>query len=157
MNTIVVYASMTGTTELMARTIANELTKAGDKVIVKDAIETFADELKNYERILVGSYTWGDGELSDEITGFYEELVTIDLTGKIAVSFGPGDSTYEHFARAVDILEESLINQGCEIITKGLKVDSWLEDEEEIETNCVSFANKIINLRQPINKEGVGI
>ncbi|WVX79751.1 hypothetical protein R4Z09_21035 [Niallia oryzisoli] len=45
MNTIVVYASMTVTTELMARTIADELAKAGDRVVMKDAMEAYADEL----------------------------------------------------------------------------------------------------------------
>lgn len=59
MNTIIVFASMSGTTELMAYTIASELTKAGDQVTVKDAFEADAEELRSYERILVGSYTWG--------------------------------------------------------------------------------------------------
>ena len=150
MNTIVVYASMTGTTERMARTIADELAKACNQVVVKDAIETYANELKSYERILLGSYTWGDGDLSDEITGFYDELINMDLTGEMAASFGPGDSTYQHFAGAVDILEETLKKQGCKIITKGLKVDSWLEEEDEIEANCIAFAKKVIHASQPV-------
>ena len=54
----------------------------------------------------------------------------------MAVAFGSGDTSYEHFARAVDILEEALKTQGCEMIIKGLKVDSWSEDEEEIKTKC---------------------
>ena len=56
MNTIIVFASMSGTTELMAHTIASELTKAGDQVTVKDAFEADTEELMSYERILVGSY-----------------------------------------------------------------------------------------------------
>ena len=63
MNTIIVFASMSGTTELMAYTIASELTKAGDQVTVKDAFEA-DEELRSYERILVGSYTWGGTEIS---------------------------------------------------------------------------------------------
>ena len=82
----------------------------------------------------------GDGDLSDEITGFYDELETIDLTGKMVAAFGSGDTSYGHFARAVDILEEALKTQGCEILIKGLKVDSWSEDEEEIETKCRLYA-----------------
>ena len=146
MNTIIVFASMAGTTELMANTLAGELTKAGDQVTVIDAFETDAEELKSYDRILVGSYTWGDGDLSDEIMGFYDELSTIDLTGKMATAFGSGDTSYEHFARAVDILEEALKTQGCEILIKGLKVDSWTKDEEEIETKCRLFAKELMNL-----------
>ncbi|MBP2241767.1 flavodoxin I [Cytobacillus eiseniae] len=144
MNTIIVYASMTGTTERMARTIANELMKEGDKVVIKDAIEAYAEELKSYDRLLMGSHTWGDGELSDEIIGFYEELIHTDLTGKLAAAFGPGDSTYAQFARAVDILEDSLKNQGCEIIAEGLKVDCWLEDDQSMEEKSISFARTVI-------------
>lgn len=142
MNTIIVYASMSGKTEKMAISIATELTKAGEEVVIKDVFEVFAEELRSFDRILVGSYTWGNGDLSDEILGFYDELANIDLTGKVAATFGSGDSSYEYFARAVDILEETLQNQGCEIITKGLKVDSCLEDDEDIETKCLTFAKK---------------
>ena len=68
----------------------------------------------------------------------------------MAAAFGPGDSTYEQFAKAVDILEETLKKQGCEIITKGLKVDSWSEKEDEIEANCIAFAKKLIHASQPV-------
>jgi len=151
MNTIVVYASMTGTTELMARTIADELTKAGDQVVVKDALETYAVELTSYERILVGSYTWGDGELSDEMMGFYDELENIDLSGKRAAAFGSGCTTYEQFASAVDILEEALKQQGCTIITTGLKADTWSDGEEKIKADCVDFVKKIITLSKEVS------
>ena len=157
MNTIVVYASMGGTTEQMALTIADELTKAGDHVVVKDAIDTLANELESYERILIGSYTWGDGDLSDEITGFCEELSNMDLTRKMAASFGLGDSTYDRFARAVDILEEVLKNQGYDIMTEGLKVDSYLEDEAEVAAKCISFVHHLIHSTQQMTKEKVGI
>lgn len=50
MNTMIVFASMSGTTELMAYTIASELTEAGDQVTVKDAFEADAEELKSYKR-----------------------------------------------------------------------------------------------------------
>lgn len=144
MNTIIVYVSMTGTTELMARSIEKELIKGGDQVIVKDAIETFAEELKPYERILIGSYTWGDGDLPDEAIDFYEELKNMNLTGKEAAVFGPGDSSYDHFARAVDIFEETLQKQGCHMITKGLKVDR--DSEEELEQKCILFSQLIDQL-----------
>jgi flavodoxin I len=100
MNTIIVFASMAGTTELMAHTLASELTRAGDQVTVIDAFETDAEELKSYDRILVKSYTWGEGDLSDEIISFYDELSTIDLTGKMA----------EHLAQAI-LVTNTLLEQ----------------------------------------------
>ncbi|WVX79750.1 flavodoxin domain-containing protein [Niallia oryzisoli] len=71
------------------------------------------------------------------------------MTGKKAAAFGSGCSTYEHFASAVDILEEALRKQGCAIITEGLKADTWSKKEADIETNCISFAKKIIAMSQP--------
>ncbi|WP_071394136.1 flavodoxin [Bacillus tuaregi] len=146
MKTIVVYTSMTGTTERMAQVITDELTKAGDQVTMKDVFEADAWELTSYERILLGCYTWGDGELADEILDFHDQLENIDLTGKYAAAFGPGSSSYDQFARAVDILDETLSRKGCEIITKGLKVDTWSDDEEKIKADCVNFAQKIVHL-----------
>ncbi|MEH7120869.1 flavodoxin [Neobacillus vireti] len=144
MDTIIVYASMTGTTELIARSIAEELAKAGSQVTVKDAVDTFAEELLSYDRILIGSYTWGDGDLADEIICFHDELETVPLSGKIAAAFGAGDSTYEHFGKAVNLLEETLRRQGFQVITPGLKVDGGTE--EEIKAVSVSFAKKINEL-----------
>ena len=64
----------------------------------------------------------------------------------MAAAFGSGDTSYENFARAVDILEDALKTQGCEIIINGLKVDSWSEDEEEIETKCRLYAKELLSL-----------
>lgn len=141
MNTIIIYTSMTGTTELMAKMIARELSKLGDLVVIKDAMEAYVEDLKSNERILVGSYTWGDGVLPDEILDFYEDLQGIDLTGKRAAVFGSGDSSYDHFARAVDIFEEILRSRGCEILTEGLKVEC--PSEKEIEERCRTFSENL--------------
>jgi len=139
---------MTGTTEMMAYALAEAIEKTGDEVVVKDAFDSFAEELTAFERILVGCPTWGDGDLSDEFIDFYEEMVQVDLTGKKAAAFGSGDSSYEHFARAVDILEEGLKTCGCDIITNGLKVDSRSCDEEEIQAKCKWFVEKLMIEKQ---------
>ena len=150
MNTIIVYTSLTGNTELMAESIAHELTRLGEKVELKDAFNTGVVELKDYDRILVGSYTWGDGDLSDEIMDFYDELQNVDLTGKMAAAFGAGDSYYEHFAGAVDILEETLKNQGCEIGTESLKID--INTDEDIQGKCKFFVGKLTKAPQLAGK-----
>jgi flavodoxin I len=142
MNTIIIYTSMTGTTELMAITIGEELKKCGLKVDIKDALEISAEELNSYEGILIGSYTWGNGELPDEIVDFYEDLQSVNLSGKMIAIFGAGDSSYDHFARAVDILEETLKSQGCEIVLKGLKVDR--ESDSDVRIICRLYSEKLI-------------
>lgn len=142
MNTIIVYTSMTGNTEYMAKSIANELMTQGEHVEIKDAFDTYADELKEYDRILIGSYTWGDGELPEELLDFYDELEGTDLTGKIAAAFGSGNSSYDHFARAVDLLEQKLQKQGCIITVKGLKAD--MESIEGMKLKCREFCKALV-------------
>ncbi|MCH6267547.1 MULTISPECIES: flavodoxin [Neobacillus] len=142
MDTIIIYTSMAGTTELMAEMIGGKLTEAGERVVIKDALEAYAHDLQSYDRVLIGSYTWGDGDLPDEMVDFYEELSKLDLNGKQAAVFGPGDSTYPHFARAVDIWEEAIQAQGGEIVVEGLKIDRWYT--EELEAACAIFSEKLI-------------
>jgi flavodoxin I len=141
MKTIIVFTSMTGNTELMARTIADEFTKSGFHVELKDALEVDPAILQNYDNIMIGSYTWGDGDLPDEIMNFFEELKEVDLTGKTAAVFGPGDSSYQHFARAVDLFEELLKDQGCYILASGLKIDTV--SEVDIQEKCILFARRL--------------
>jgi flavodoxin I len=142
MDTIIVYTSMTGTTEAMAEMIGKKLTESGENVVIKDALEVLATEILKYELILIGSYTWGDGDLPDEMVPFYEEVMEIDLTCKMAAVFGPGDSTYYHFAHSVDLWEEALKQQGAVILTEGLKVDRWAFEDTEIV--CSHFCDEIL-------------
>lgn len=151
MDTIIIYTSITGTTEYMAETIGKQLTDFGTKVEIKDAFDTCIEDFKHYNQILIGSYTWGDGELPDEILDLYEELTNVILKGKDAAVFGPGDSSYPHFAFAVDILEERLKSAGCKIILEGLKVDTAMEEEQDIRVKCEKFTRKLQEIQSAIN------
>ncbi|MBF8418486.1 flavodoxin [Heyndrickxia coagulans] len=141
MKTIIVYSTMTGTTEFMAEQIAVALTEAGYAVDIAESTNTSTHELAGYDLILIGANTWDEGDLWDEMIDFYEELPGVDLTGKKGAVFGAGDSFYEHFATAVDTMEEALKKQGCELLLDGLKVD--VVPDEEIETACKDFARKL--------------
>jgi flavodoxin I len=121
--TLIVYASMTGNTEEIANLIGEGIHKAGATFEHKDILEVDATELQNYDGILLGTYTWGDGDLPDEILDFYEEMNTLNLTGKKAAVFGSCDSSYEHRGRAVDLLMEKLIELGADIVLDELKID----------------------------------
>ena len=76
--TVVVYGSSTGTCESIAQTIAEKL---GVEAI--DAANLSADTIKNHDNLLLGTSTWGAGELQDD---WYDALKTIKAV------FGCGDS-----------------------------------------------------------------
>ncbi|NGZ74329.1 flavodoxin [Saccharibacillus alkalitolerans] len=139
---IMIYASMTGNTEEMSELIASGIADAGGEVTVKMAEDCNADILLDYDGIILGAYTWGDGELPDEFLDFYDELDELDLTGKKAAVFGSGDTVYEQFAKAVDLLQEKLAERGAEMVLEPLKLElNPSGDEREA---CLSFGRNFV-------------
>jgi flavodoxin I len=128
---IMVYASMTGNTLKMAEALEEGIRAEGVDIEVKEAVDTFAAELENYDGILLGAYTWGDGELPDEFLDFYDEMDGLDLTGKKAAVFGSCDSGYSHYGAAVDILTEKLKELGADVVLEGLKIELTPSDSDK--------------------------
>lgn len=129
-NIILVYASMSGNTEEMAQAVAEGARNEGASVDIRECMSASADELTNFDGVLLGSYSWGEGELPDELLDFADDLDELDLSGKKAAVFGSGDSSYEIFGGAVDILFEKLTNVGAEIALDRVKVDGPPTDKE---------------------------
>lgn len=127
---IIVYSSLTGNTEEMSQVIEKGIQEAGVEVVRKDAFDATAEELLTYEGIILGAYTWGDGELPDDFLDFYDDMCSLDLTGKKAAVFGSGDSSYEHYCGAVDLLEQKLKERGAEIVHESLKFEYNATDSE---------------------------
>lgn len=120
---IIVYGSTTGSTELLAGYVAQGMHEAGDDVTVLNVADVDVSELIDYDTILLGSSTWGDGELQDDFIGFYDDMEGLSLLGKRAAAFGPGDSSYPQFCLAVDVLEDRLRECRATIIAPALKID----------------------------------
>ena len=100
-NTLIIYGTTTGNTEMLAEKIASVLKSVGVETTLKNVTDVAVRELLEYDVILFGSSTWEDGELQDDFADFYSDLERMDLKGKKAAVFGPGDSSYEHFCESV--------------------------------------------------------
>jgi flavodoxin I len=128
---LVVYASMTGNTEEMAEAIVEGAKEAGAEVVSKEAFDASADELNHYDGIIIGAYTWGDGELPDEFIDFFDEMDGLDLSGKKAAVFGSGDTSYPIYCGAVDLIEAKLKELGAEIAGECIKFEYNASEEEK--------------------------
>ena len=84
--TIVVYGSSTGTCENIANTIGSKL---GAEVI--NVSDFNADTVANNDNLILGTSTWGAGELQDDWYDGINVLKEADLTGKTVALFGCGD------------------------------------------------------------------
>lgn len=126
-----IYASMSGNTEQLAEAYEEGIrSQTGVEIDVIQAMDADASVLKDYNGIVIGSYTWGDGELPDEFLDFFEELDDLDLSGKKAAVFGTGDKSYDIFCAAVDIFIVKLKELGADVFQEGFKVELTPNDEE---------------------------
>ena len=126
---VLIYGSTTGNTETLAESVKEGLESSGVEIVVKEVSTSNPEEMKDYDGIVLGSSTWGEGELQDDFVDFEEGMGKVKLESKKAAVFGPGDSEIyaDSFCAAVDILEERLKNCGAEIVSGSLKIDGDVE------------------------------
>ena len=112
----VFYGSSTGTCEELANQIAEKLGVSSTDVHSVDKMT--ADKIKEYEVLVLGTSTWGDGELQDDWNDAVETLKKMDLSGKTVALFGCGDSeSYsDTFCDGMGILYEDLKDSQCKFI-----------------------------------------
>ena len=112
----VFYGSTTGTTESVANLIAEKLGIVSADV--HDVSKMNADMAGAYEALILGTSTWGDGELQDDWYDGIKVLKSMDLKDKVVALFGCGDSeSYgDTFCDGMGILYEDLKNSGCRFV-----------------------------------------
>ena len=114
----VFYGSTTGTTEDLARRIAEKLDVPSAHIYdVSKLTEALVGE---YDVLVLGSSTWGAGELQDDWYDGIKILKKCDLSHKYVALFGCGDSeSYcDTFCDGMGIIYEDIKDSGCTIVGK---------------------------------------
>ena len=139
----IVYASMTGNTEEIANIVGDELTNLGVETEVIDCSSTDAASFADYDICIVATYTYGMGDLPDEIVDFYEELEEVDLSGKVFGVCGSGDTSYgEHYCQSIDDFETQFMKTGATLGAESVKIEFNAEDEDI--DNLKAFAKSLV-------------
>lgn len=110
------YGSTTGTTETVARVIADHLgISASD---IHDVAKMTEEQVATYEALILGTSTWGAGELQDDWYDGLKILKGANLNGKVIALFGCGDSeSYsDTFCDGIGIMYEDLKDSGAQIV-----------------------------------------
>lgn len=115
MKTGIFYGTTGGTTAAVADKIAQLLdVEAAD---VHNVAKTAPSEVGKYDFLILGSPTYGSGELQDDWYDFLAGLEVLDLKGKKVALFGAGDeSMADTFCNAVGILYKRLKDTGAEFV-----------------------------------------
>ncbi|MBO1308247.1 flavodoxin [Enterococcus sp. 669A] len=137
----IVYASMTGNTEEIADIVAEALENLNIEVEVDECTQVDAEDFQDADICVVATYTYGEGDLPDEIVDLYEELQELDLSGKVYGVCGSGDTFYEMYCKSVDDFDAAFAKTGATKGAENVKVEMAAE-EEDIE-NLEVFAKKL--------------
>ena len=132
MKTLILFGSSTGNTSDYAQKIKETLYDAGVEADMLDVAEADGLEYGDYDNIIIGCSTWDDGALQSDFDFHMEDLEedSPNLNGKRFAVFGCGESYYDNFCKAVDILEDKFADFGAEKVQDGLKIDTSGDDTE---------------------------
>ncbi len=112
--TLIIYGSSTGTCQSIAENIASKLGVTD----VVSAGEISASQVSQYDNILLGTSTWGVGDLQDDWYDGIQEIRKADLNGKTVALFGCGDSASfpDSFCGAMAELNSAAAGAGATIV-----------------------------------------
>lgn len=125
------YGSSSGVTGEIADKLAAKL--GAD---VYDVAETSVDTVQGYELLILGSSTWGAGDLQDDWEDFLPKLKKQDLSGKAVALFGTGDASSfgDTFCDAVGTIWAALQGTGCTFCGK-IPADGYSYDASTAEVD----------------------
>ena len=121
----VIYGSTTGMTEAVAAKIANSL---GAQVFNVNAADAAAFDA---ELLVLGSSTWGIGDLQDDWAAKLDE-VKGNFAGKKVAVFGLGDSQgfADSFCVAAETIANAAKDAGATLVGDVLKLDDTNEADQ---------------------------
>ena len=111
--TIVIFGSSTGTCEAIAEKIGSRL---GAEVL--NVQDLTADVVDANDNLILGTSTWGAGELQDDWYDGINVLKSADLSSKTIALFGCGDceSYGDTFVGGIGELYDAIKNSGASIV-----------------------------------------
>ncbi|RAZ25874.1 flavodoxin FldA [Campylobacter hyointestinalis] len=120
----IIFGSSMGNTEEAANLIASNL--GIDNVL--NIADTDAKTINSFDKLIIGSSTWGSGDLQDDWDVF--DFDSLDVSGKTVALFGLGDSSSysDTYCDAMGIIYDKLVQKGANIIGQ-VSADGYSFDE----------------------------
>ncbi len=141
--TVVIYGSSTGTCQSIAENIAGKLGVESMDVANLDEATVSAND-----NLILGTSTWGAGELQDDWYDGIKTLKAAGLAGKTVALFGCGDaeSYPDTFCGGMKELYDAAVEAGATVLP-GVSTDGYTFDDSEAvaDGNFVGLALDDVN------------
>lgn len=113
------YGSSTGAGENVAHIIKEEVERSGVatvdmRIVSSDTLKT----MEEYQYLIFGCSTWNIGELQDDWDVKFNELNTVDFSGRKVALYGNGDQYgYSNtFVDAIGMIGDKVAERGGELV-----------------------------------------
>lgn len=114
MATAIFYASSTGNTSNVGKIIADQL----GGISKFDLSFSGAGKIDEFDKVILGASTWGEGELQDDWEEAWDEFCDLDFSGKTVALYGLGDQEGygDEFLDAMGIIYDQVTAKGAKVI-----------------------------------------
>ncbi len=149
MNIALFYGSLTGNTMLLSEQLTAHLQSKGHEVTMEDQSMVDVNNLRNFDLVIFGASTWGEGDANPTTESF---LVTLNdpstnITDVKYVIFGLGDRSYEHFCGVVDKLEKVLKTKSAHQVSSSLRLEGF--PDESMQSNIEKWVGEVLEKYSP--------
>jgi flavodoxin len=123
---LVLFATQTGNSELLAGEIAETLRESGVEAQVMDMADAYPELLEEVKHLIVPVCTWNDGTFPDNAVAFWEALTEVkpDCSGLAFGIVALGDRLYEpYYQVAAYRLADFLVARGAREAIEPFEID----------------------------------
>lgn len=160
-NGLIVYHSYGGNTQLLAELIEEKLKLKGYNMRLMSTKEMdrkkLYEELYNYDFLLLGSNTWGDGELPTPMVKVLNNILEDCNEGRldniITAVFGTGETGYRYYCNSVNIMRDILKDRSELSVTIKVEQLYSLADINRVEKFVDLIENRINLLSKSLNSK----
>ena len=134
---LIVFATLTGNTETVAthlyESFINDQSsnlKDHIELEIKDLFDVETGEFSDYDLVVFGTSTWGEGEMNPVAEEFFMDIDSIKFKkGTKFALFGLGESHYEIFCSAVHETAKIFRELKANIVGEIYEIDGYPDDE----------------------------
>lgn len=140
----VVYTSVTGNTKAVAEILQEICTAKGLEVEFWTINDFPLSKLSRYDAVLIGTYTWGSGEIPKEMRGLFHSFENVGSKEMVTAVFGTGDSFFAEFCGAVDRFRDMLFVHTSLAATLKIELAPQQQDVVRCEKLIASVENRLV-------------
>lgn len=116
--------------QAILKLLQNKLTKTLGINNIYDISNINIEKMNDYDKLIFGASTWGDGDLQDDWDDAWNEFCKLDFSGKTVALFGLGDqeSYSDNYVDAMGTIYEQVAQNGAKVV--GFTSSDGYEHEE---------------------------